>query len=144
MRIAYSVGTTSFGSFPGVSLKLNGFSTAAFNDLIKNKTRNARSGTRMIARASLVPIAERFPFFAVFSRTKNVSFRRENEIRTHRQRELGETFFKQIDRAPSVDRPDRTSVLQFANQFHTLRVEHRFGRTRNKRPVKIDTKQPNW
>src|SRR5580765_8760579 len=47
MRIAYSVGTTSFGSFPGVSLKLNGFSTAAINDLIKNKTRNATSGTRM-------------------------------------------------------------------------------------------------
>ena len=47
MRIAYSVGTTSFGSFPGVSLKLKGFSTAAINDLIKNKTRNARSGTRM-------------------------------------------------------------------------------------------------
>src|SRR4029077_5448355 len=47
MRIAYSVGTTSFGSFPGVSLKLNGFSTAAINDLNKNKTRNATSGTRM-------------------------------------------------------------------------------------------------
>src|SRR5690349_20462379 len=47
MRIAYSVGTTSFGSFPGVSLKLNGFSTAPTNDLIKNKTRNATTGTRM-------------------------------------------------------------------------------------------------
>src|SRR5258707_14126881 len=64
----------------------------------------------MIARASLVPIAERFPFFAVLSWTKNVAFGRENEIRTNRQRELGETFFKQINRAPSVDRPDRTSA----------------------------------
>ncbi len=47
MRIAYSVGTTSFGSFPGVSLKLNGFSTAAFKDLTGNKTGNSRNRTRM-------------------------------------------------------------------------------------------------
>src|SRR5262249_38301414 len=47
MRIAYSVGTTSFGSFPGVSLKLNGFSTAPTNDLIRNRIRSARSGARM-------------------------------------------------------------------------------------------------
>ncbi len=98
----------------------------------------------MIARASLVPIAERFPFLAVLSRTKNVAFGRENEIRTNRERELGKTFFEQIDRAPRVDRPDRASVLQLANQLHTLRVEHRFGSTRNKRPIKIDTEQPNW
>jgi hypothetical protein len=43
-----------------------------------------RKQVRMIARASLVPIAERFPFPAVSSRTKNVTFGRENEIRTNR------------------------------------------------------------
>src|SRR5205823_4620460 len=47
-----------------------------------------RKQVRMIARASLVPITERFPFLAVSSRTKNVAFGRENEIRTNRQREL--------------------------------------------------------
>src|SRR5206468_12735164 len=78
----------------------------------------------MIARASVVPIAERFPFLAVSRRTKNVAFSRENEIRTNRYRELRETFLKQINRAPSVDRPDRASVLQLANQLHTLPVEH--------------------
>src|SRR4029077_20392028 len=103
-----------------------------------------RKQVGMIARAPLVPIAEWFPFLAVLHRTKNIAFGRENEIRTNRQRELGETLFKQIDRAPSVDRPDRASVLQIANQLHTLRVEHRFVRTRNKRPIKIDTEQPNW
>src|SRR5205809_7055809 len=57
MRIAYSIGTTSFGSFPCVSLKLNGFSTAPTNDLIKNKTRNATSGMRMIYRTIRRPTA---------------------------------------------------------------------------------------
>src|SRR5215468_4230805 len=98
----------------------------------------------MIARASLVPIAERFPFLAVSCRTKNVAFGRENEIRTNRQRELGETCFEQIDRAPRVDRPDCASILQLANQLHTRRVEDRFGSTRNKRSIKIDTEQSNW
>src|ERR671919_2676145 len=97
----------------------------------------------MIARALLVPIAERFPFLTVSSRTKNVTFGRENEIRTNRQRKLGETCFEQIDRTPGVDCPDRASVLQLANQLHTLRVEHGFGITRHKRPVKIDTEQSN-
>src|SRR5881394_4230271 len=59
-----------------------------------------RKQVGMIARASLVPIAERFPFLAVSSRTKNVAFGRENEIRTNRQRELREACFEQIDRAP--------------------------------------------
>src|SRR5262245_10123356 len=98
----------------------------------------------MIARASLVPIAERFPFLAVLCRTKNVTFSRQDEIRTNRQRELGKTFFEQIDRAPRVDRPDRASLLHLANQFNTLRVEHRFSSTRNKCSIKIDTEQSNW
>ena len=97
----------------------------------------------MIARASVVPIAERFPFLTVSCRTKNVAFGRENEIRTNRERELGKTFFEQIDRAPCVDRPDRASVLQLTNQFHALRVEDRLANTRNERPIKIDTEQSN-
>ena len=103
-----------------------------------------RKQVGMIARASVVPIAERFPFLTLSCRTKNVAFGRENEIRTNRERELGDAFFEQIDRAPRVDRPDRASILQLANQLHTLRVEHRFGSTRNKRPIKIDTEQSNW
>jgi len=47
------------GSFPGVSLKLNGFSTAPANELIKNRARNARTGTRMfwikMARPAVEP-----------------------------------------------------------------------------------------
>src|SRR5262249_39102728 len=105
---------------------------------------SSRKQVGMIARASLVPIAERFPFFAVFSRTKNVAFSRQDEIWTNRQRELGETFLEQIDRPPRVDRPDRASVLQLANQLDTLRVEYRFGGTRNKSSIKISTEQPNW
>src|SRR5262245_42958298 len=66
-----------------------------------------RKQVGMIARASLVPIAERFPFLAILSRTKNVAFGGQNKIRTNRQCELGETFLKQIDRAPCVDGPDR-------------------------------------
>src|SRR5437762_10687204 len=101
-----------------------------------------RKQVGMIARASLVPIAERFPSLAVLSRTKNIALGRQDEIRTNRQGELGETFFKQIDRAPRVDRPDRATILQLANQLHTSGVEHRFGSTRNKRPIKIDTEHP--
>jgi hypothetical protein len=70
MRIAYSVGTTSFGSFPGVSLKLNGFSTAATNDLIKNKTRNATNGTRMASAKQRVFV---FTFATVISVAAAVS-----------------------------------------------------------------------
>src|SRR5262249_24566923 len=47
----------------------------------------------MIARASLVPIAERFPFLAALSWTKNVALSRQDEIGPNRQRELGEPFF---------------------------------------------------
>src|ERR1700745_4116933 len=53
-----------------------------------------RKQVGMIARASLVPITVRFPFLAVSSRTKNVAFSRENEIRTNRERELGQTRFE--------------------------------------------------
>ena len=51
----------------------------------------------MVARALLIPIAERFPFLAILPRAKNVAFGRENEIRTNWQRELGETFLEQIN-----------------------------------------------
>src|SRR5215469_5529751 len=53
-----------------------------------------RKQVGMIARASIVPIAERFPFLAVSSWTKNVAFGRENEIRTNRECELGQTRFE--------------------------------------------------
>src|SRR5215471_9413819 len=43
-----------------------------------------RKQVGMIARATLVPITERFPFLANPSRTKNVSLGGENEIRTNR------------------------------------------------------------
>src|SRR5437763_5394919 len=98
----------------------------------------------MISRASLVPIAEWFPFLAVWSGTENIALGRQDEIRTNRQGELGETFLKQIDRASRVDRPDRATILQLATQLHTSRVEHRFGSTRNKRPIKIETEPPKW
>src|SRR5262249_38032691 len=52
-----------------------------------------RKQVGMISRASLVPIAERFPFLAVSSRTKDVAFGRENEIRAKRERELGHALF---------------------------------------------------
>src|SRR5215475_8773709 len=97
----------------------------------------------MIARASLVPIAERFPFFPVLSRAKNVAFSRQDEIRTNRQRELGKPFFEQIDGAARVDRPDRASILQLANQCDTFRVEYRFASTRHECSIKIDTEQSN-
>src|SRR5262249_33816493 len=113
------------------------------HELSEDRT-SRRKQIGMIARAPLVPIAERFPFLVVLSRTKNVAFGRQDEIRTNRQRELDKTSFEQIDGTPRVDRPDRASVLQLANQLHTLRVEHRFGRTRNKRPIKIGTEKSNW
>src|SRR5690349_5042206 len=97
----------------------------------------------MIACASLIPVAEWFPFSAVLPWTKNIAFGCENKIRTNWYRKLGETFLEQIDRAPRIDRPDRAAVLQLANQFHTLRVEQRFASTRNKCSVKIDTEQFN-
>src|SRR5262245_38742979 len=43
-----------------------------------------RKQVGMISRASLVPIAERFPFLVVSSRTENIAFSRQNEIRTNR------------------------------------------------------------
>src|SRR5262245_23757255 len=60
MRIAYSVGTTSFGSFPGVSSKLNGFSTAPTNDVTKKRTRSERTETR------ICQIYERVELFLAF------------------------------------------------------------------------------
>src|SRR5215212_1523065 len=46
----------------------------------------------MIARASVVPIPERFPLLTVSCPTENVAFGREDEIRTNRERELGQAF----------------------------------------------------
>src|SRR6476620_4766026 len=70
MRLAYSVGTTSFGSFTGVSLQLNGFSEAPTNDVSKNKARNARSGTRMSSAKQRVFV---FTFATVISVAAAVS-----------------------------------------------------------------------
>src|SRR5260370_40849116 len=39
----------------------------------------------VIARAALVPIAERLPFVSILPGTKNVTFSRENEIRADRE-----------------------------------------------------------
>src|SRR2546423_10230615 len=41
----------------------------------------------VIARTSIVPVAERFPLIAVFSWSENVTFRGENEVRTNGQGE---------------------------------------------------------
>ena len=53
-----------------------------------------RKQVGMIARASLIPVAERLPFLAVLARTKDVAFGRENEIRTNWKCELGKTFIQ--------------------------------------------------
>src|SRR5262245_43387360 len=42
-----------------------------------------RKQLRVIARASIIPVTERFPLFAILSRTKNVALSSENEIRTN-------------------------------------------------------------
>src|SRR5437667_8960948 len=45
IRMVYSVGTTSFGNFPGVSLKLNGFSADMMAGKVMDNTA-ARKGNR--------------------------------------------------------------------------------------------------
>src|SRR5262249_52113848 len=53
------------------------------HEFSKDRT-SRRKQVGMIARATLVPITERFPFLAIPSRTKNVSLGSENEIRANR------------------------------------------------------------
>ena len=95
----------------------------------------------MIARAALVPIAKRLPFFAVRARTKNFAFGGEDEIRANRKFKISETGFEKIDGSAGVDRPDRPSLLQFANQFQAIAIENRLAHPRNHRAVKIETEK---
>src|SRR5207248_9873838 len=95
----------------------------------------------MIARAALVPIAKRLPFFAVRARTKNFALGGEDEIRANRKLKISETGFEKIDGSAGVDRPDRPSLLQFANQFQAIAIENRLAHPRNHRAVKIETEK---
>src|SRR6266403_1914418 len=97
----------------------------------------------MVARAALVPIAERLPFFAVVSRTENLAFGRQDKIRTHRKFEIGQTGFEQIDRTAGVNREKNAALLQIADQLHTALVQDRFAHARNERAVEIDAKKSN-
>src|SRR3954451_13662428 len=97
----------------------------------------------MIARTTIVPVAERFPVIAVFSWPENVTFSCEDEVGTNRQREFRQAFFQQVNRTPGIDRPDGPGILQPADHLHALCIEHRLAYARNKRPVEIDAEQSN-
>src|SRR6266568_2342472 len=80
-----------------------------------NDRLNRRKQLRVIARATRVPVAKRFPVVSVSSRTKNIALSREDEVRADRECEIREAGFEQINRTARVDRPDRAGFLQFAN-----------------------------
>src|SRR4029077_10603849 len=95
----------------------------------------------MVARAALVPIAKRFPFFAVVTRTENLAFGRQNKIGTHRKFEIGQAGFEQIDRTAGVNREKNAAVLQIADQLHAGLVQDWFTLARDERAVEIDTEK---
>ena len=95
----------------------------------------------MIAGAALVPVAKRFPFISIAPRTKNIALSREDKIWLDGKREIGESGFEQIDGAAGVDRPDRTGPLQFANQFHALRVENWLANAGHECAIEIDAEE---
>src|SRR2546423_5563075 len=97
----------------------------------------------MIPRAMIVPITERLPFFAVCARTKNFAFGRENEIGPHRELEIGQAGFEQIDRTTGINRKLRAGALELANQFHAIAIEHRLADARDERPVEVDAEKAN-
>src|SRR5713101_1157237 len=76
----------------------------------------------VLARTTFVPVAKRFPFLSILSRPKHVAFAGENEIGSHRKREIGEAGFEEIDRATGVDREKDAIALQIANQIHATIV----------------------
>src|SRR4029453_5461423 len=92
---------------------------------------------------ALIPTTESFPFVAILPRPKNVAFGREDEIWADRELKMSQTRVEQADRATSIDCPHRAGVLQFANQFHALRIENRFADARNERAIKIQTEKLN-
>jgi len=62
----------------------------------------------MIACATIVPIAKRFPFVAVSAGTKDVALGCQNEIRTDWDFKIGKARFEQINRTSSIDCPGCT------------------------------------
>src|SRR5262249_438295 len=102
---------------------------------------NRRKQLRVIVRAAFVPVAKRLPLVSVASPTKNIALSCQDEVRADRECEIREAGFEQINRTPRIDRPDRAGFLQFANQFHALRVENWLANPRHERAVKIYAEQ---
>ena len=98
----------------------------------------------MITRAALIPIPKWLPFVSVLPRAKNIPLGREDEVRADGKCEIGETRFEQINGTTRVNRPDRTGILQFANQFHALRVQNWFANSGHQGAIEINAQQFDW
>ncbi len=116
------------------------FSVHEIDDFGKDRV-SQRKQFGVISRAPLVPVPKWLPFVSVLAGTKNIALSRENEVWADRECKISESGFEKINGTTRVYRPDRASLLQFANQFHALRIENRFTNPRHKRAIEIDAQQ---
>jgi len=69
---------------------------------------------------------------------KNISLGCQDEVWADGECEIGQPGFEEVNGTTRINRPDRAGALQFANQFHTLRVENWFANPRHECAIKID------
>src|SRR5436309_366902 len=95
----------------------------------------------VISRAALVPVAKWLPLVSILPRAKDIALGCEDEVWADRKCEISEPGFEKVNGTTRVYRPDRASLLQFANQFHALRIENRFAHPRDECAIEIDAQQ---
>jgi hypothetical protein len=98
----------------------------------------------VISRAPLVPIPKWFPLVSILPGAKHIALGCEDEIRPDVECEISEPGLEQINGTTRVNRPDGASLLQFANQFHALRIENGFANVRHECAVEIDAQKFDW
>src|SRR5215469_8333475 len=82
VHLLFAFGDEPFQSLRIVDQTRFGLSCNEIHEFSQDRT-SGQKQIGVISRATLVPITERFPFLAIPSRTKYVSFSGENEVRTN-------------------------------------------------------------
>jgi hypothetical protein len=95
----------------------------------------------VVSRAALVPIPEWLPLLSILPRAKNIALGCEDEVWADWKCEISEPGFEKVNGATRVYRQERASLLQFANQFHALRIENWFANARHECAIEIDAQQ---
>ena len=62
----------------------------------------------------------------------------------NRKFEIDQAGLEQLDGTAGVDRPHRAFVLQFTDQLHAARIEHRIVIVCDQRAVEVGAEEPNF